>query len=231
MAAAASEPVRRHGAPRLVVDVWSDVMCPWCYLGHTLLGQALEQFPHAEHTQIRHHSYQLMSDLAAGTEEGLTEYLVRRRGFPRAQIEAMNAQIAARGAVAGLDINSGQAVAANTRAAHQLIHFAARAGRQQEMVQRLFRAYFTDGLNVGDHRVLATLAEEAGLDAAAAAKALESGTFDNEVEADLRRAQQLGISGVPFFVFADKYALSGGQPVEAFLTALTTAWQELSDTP
>ncbi|GAA2616814.1 DsbA family oxidoreductase [Dactylosporangium fulvum] len=227
MAGAASDRAAGH----LVIDVWSDVMCPWCYMGTTLLVQALERFPHAQQTQIRHHSYQLMPDLAPDTAVGLTEYLVRQRGFQRQQIEAMNAQIAARGAAIGLEYRSERAIAANTRAAHQLIHFAAKAGRQHEMVQRLFRAYFTEGLSVGDHTVLAGLAAETGLDPAAAAQALATGVFDDDVQADIRQAQQLGISGVPFFIFGGKYALSGGQPVEAFLQALNTAWDEAPGTP
>jgi len=217
-----------RAADRLVVDVWSDVMCPFCYMGETLLAQALERFPHSAEVEVRYHSYLLMPDLPTDRAVDLIELLVAERGFPREQAEAMNAKVAARGKELGLDYRFDRAIATNTRAAHRLTHFAKQAGRQHEMPQRLFRAYFTDGLNVGDHAVLAELAAEVGLDRDAALSALDSGVFDDDVEADLRQARQLGITGVPFFVFNGKYAVSGAQPVEAFLRVLNTTWDEMS---
>jgi predicted DsbA family dithiol-disulfide isomerase len=217
-----------HPDDRLVVDVWSDIMCPFCYIGDTVLAQAVERFQHASDVEIRYHSFQLMPHLPADHAVDLNELLEKERGFPRAQAEAMNAQVAARAALIGLDFRLGSAIATNTRAAHRLIHWARSQGRQHDMVQRLFRAYFTDGLNVGDHDVLAGLAAETGLDRGAAREALGSGAFDADFEADVRQAGELGITGVPFFVFDGRYAVSGAQPVEAFLQALETAWQDKS---
>jgi len=217
-----------RSADRLVVDVWSDVMCPFCYMGDALLAQALERFPHGSEVAVRYHSFLLMPDLPADRAIDLVELLSTERGFPREQAEAMNAQVAKRGKEIGLDYRFDRAVAVNTRTAHRLSHFAKQAGRQHEMIQRLFRAYFTDGLNVGDHATLADLAAEVGLDRDAALSALKSGAFDDDVEADLRHARKLGISGVPFFVFNGKYAVSGAQPVEAFLKALNTSFAETS---
>lgn len=218
-------------AGRIVVDVWSDVMCPFCYLGDTLFQQALRQFPHRDSVDIRYHSFLLMPDLPADSVMDLYELLVTRRGYPREHAEAMNARVAESARQAGLDFRFDRAIATNTHRAHELTHFAAGHGRQHEMVLRLFRAYFTDGRNVGDRDVLADLAAEVGLDRAEAASSLGSGEFTEAVQADLRQAQQLGISAVPFFVFNNTYGVSGAQPVEAFLEALGKTWKETTGTP
>ncbi|MEU1178678.1 DsbA family oxidoreductase [Streptomyces sp. NPDC005820] len=215
----------QHPDGRLVVDVWSDIMCPFCYIGDTLLAQALEKSPHGSDVEIRYRSFQLMPHLPTDHAVDLNELLSKERGFPKAQAKAMNAQVAARAAQIGLEFRLDSAIATNTRAAHRLIHFAESQDRQHDMVQRLFRAYFTDGLNVGDHDVLAGLAAEIGLDPSAARDALDRGAFDAEVDADIRHAGQLGVTGVPFFVFDGQYAVSGAQPVEAFLQALDIAWK------
>jgi predicted DsbA family dithiol-disulfide isomerase len=217
---------------RLVVDVWSDVMCPFCYMGDTLLDQALEKFPHASGVEVRYHSFLLMPQLADGDAPvSPTELLSAKHGLPRAQAQAMNDQVTERARQIGLDYRLDQAQAVSTRTAHQLSHFAATHGKQHEMIQSLFKAYFTDGLNVADHQVLADLAAEIGLDRDAALAALASGDYADAVEADIQRARQYGIQGVPFFVFAGKYAVSGAQPVEAFLQALTKSWNETVGSP
>ncbi|MER5436245.1 DsbA family oxidoreductase [Streptomyces sp. NPDC002588] len=217
-----------HPDDRLVVDVWSDVMCPFCYIGDTVLAQAVERFPHGSDVEIRYHSFQLMPHLPPDHAVDLNELLEKERGFPRTQAKAMNAQVAAHGAQFGLDFRLDSAIGTNTRAAHRLIHWARSQGRQHDMVQRLFRAYFTDGLDVGDHDVLAGLAAETGLDRGAAREALDGDAFDADFEADIRQAGEIGITGVPFFVFDGRYAVSGAQPVEAFLQALDTAWKDRS---
>ena len=212
---------------RLVVDVWSDVMCPFCYMGDTLLAQAVEQFPHASDVEVRYHSFLLMPELSEDEAPvNAADLLSAKHGLSHAQAVAMNEQVSGRAREIGLDYHLDRAQAVGTRTAHQLSHFAATAGKQHEMVQRLFRAYFTEGLNVADHQVLGDLAAEVGLDREAALTALADGEFADDVEADLRQAREYGITGVPFFVFAGKYAVSGAQPVEAFLQALDTSWTE-----
>jgi len=212
-------------AERLVIDVWSDVMCPFCYLGDAHLNQALERFPHGSSVDVVYHSFQLMPELEVGKRVDLLDLLVNTKGFPRAQAEAGHTRIMAQGAKLGLDFRFDRAVTTNTFDAHRLTHFAKAAGRQREMVERLFQAYFTDGRDVGNHDELADLAAEAGLDRAGAAAALASGAFEADVTADINQARQYGITGVPFFVLDQKYAVSGAQPVEAFLQALQTAWE------
>jgi predicted DsbA family dithiol-disulfide isomerase len=214
----------KSGEPRLKIDVWSDVMCPFCYMGDALLAKAIEQFPHAEHVDVRYRSYQLMPGLPVDSDVNATEILVRAKGIPRAQAVAMNAQVEARAAKLGLEYHLDKALVVNTRAAQRLSHFARREGKQHELMIRLFRAYFTEGKHLGKYEVLAGLAADVGLDRARALEVLETGAFEDEVAADQRRGRDIGISGVPFFVFDDKHAVSGAQPVGTFLEALDTAW-------
>ncbi|MDP9822135.1 DsbA family oxidoreductase [Nocardioides massiliensis] len=208
----------------VVVDVWSDVMCPFCYIGDALLAQAAEKFE--QPVEIRYHSYQLMPHLPHGEAADLNELLAREKGMSREQAQSMNAQVSARAASVGLDFHTDQAIATNTRTAHRLTHFAAEHGKQHALVDRLFRAYFSDGLHTGDREVLADLAAEVGLDRDAALAVIDSDAHSDAVDTDIALARQIGISGVPFFVFDGKYAVSGAQPVEAFTQALTTAWQD-----
>lgn len=213
----------------LAIDVWSDVMCPFCYMGDTALSQALEQFPHRDTITVRYHSYQLMPDLPHDHPVDIAEVLASKRGFSRAQAVAMNNGVAERGRALGLDYRFDQAQTINTRTAHRLIQFAGIAGHQHAIVESLFRAYFTDGLNIGDHDTLADLAAEVGLDRDAALAALGDENLDRAIDEDIRQASQLGITGVPFFVLDGKYGISGAQPVPAFLQALEQAWAEQSD--
>jgi predicted DsbA family dithiol-disulfide isomerase len=216
-------------AEPITVDVWSDVVCPFCYLGDATLQQAVDASPQASSIQVRYHSFQLNPDV---TETMPTyEYLASRRGFPMAQVKASHEMFVTRGAELGLDYRFDQALVTNTKDAHRLIHFAKVQGREHEMVLRLFKAEFTDGLDISDHAVLADLAAEVGLDRAAAVQALTSGAHEADFQADIEAARQLGITGVPFFVFDNKRAVSGAQPLEMFQRALNLSWQDRSAAP
>lgn len=208
----------------LTIDVWSDVMCPFCYMGDALLAQAMAPFAHKEQVEVRYRSYQLMPGLPTDGEMNATEILVKAKGIPRAQAVAMNQQVEARAAEVGLEYHLDRALVVNTRSAQRLSQFARTEGKQHAFMQRLFRAYFTEGRNVGKYDVLADLAAEVGIDRARALEVLETGGFDAEVAADQDQAKALGIRSVPFFVLDGKYAVSGAQPVEAFRKALDTAW-------
>lgn len=216
----------RGVAGRVRVDVWSDIACPFCYLGTAALQEALGLFPHGESVDVLYHSYELTPDLAERFDGGANEFLAHEQGMPVAQAAAINAQLAARAATLGLDFQIDRMVIGSTRTAHRLAHFALEHGRQREMVERLFRAHYTEGAFIGDHQVLADLAEQVGLDRAAALKALEAGAYEDDVAADIRRARELGVRGVPFFVLDNKYAASGAQSAEALLQALTRVWDE-----
>jgi predicted DsbA family dithiol-disulfide isomerase len=193
-------------------------------MGDTLLARALEQFPHREHVDLRYRSYQLMPGLPEDSDVNATEILVRAKGIPRAQAVAMNKQVEARAAELGLEYHLDQALVVNTRSAQRLSQFALSEGKQHGLMLRLFRAYFTEGKHLGKHEVLGDLAADVGLDRAAALEALTTGAFEAEVAADQALARDLGVNGVPFFVFDSKYAISGARPVQAFVRALDNAW-------
>jgi predicted DsbA family dithiol-disulfide isomerase len=204
---------------RLMVDVWADVMCPFCYLGHTHLDHALAQFPHSAFVEVRYHSFELAPGMTPGVVQHIDDAVMEmNRGLPE------------RGREVGLDYRFDKVQFTGTRKAHELIHFAATHGLAHEMLHRLFRAFFTEGRNVGDLDTLAELAAEVGLDASEARSVITAGIYDKDVSADIAQAQQLGVHGVPFFVLNGKYALSGAQPVEALERALQTAWSDASGT-
>lgn len=216
-------------AEPVTVDVWSDVVCPFCYLGDATLQQAIDASPHASSIQVRYHSFQLHPDAIEPMKT--VDYLVGKRGLPAEQIAASHQMFTQRGAELGLDYRFEDALVANTKDAHRLIHFAKAQGHEHAMVIRLFKAEFTDGLDVSDHSVLADLAAEVGLDRAAALQALTSGAHELEFQNDVAQAQALGITGVPFFVFDNKRAVSGAQPLELFQRALELSWQDRASTP
>jgi predicted DsbA family dithiol-disulfide isomerase len=218
-------------AEPITVDVWSDVVCPFCYLGDTVLQQAIDRFPHGSTVQVRYHSFQLNPGMPVGEAIRSVDYLAQNHRMPAAQIAASHAQLAARGAEAGLDYRFEDNLMVNTLDAHRMIHFARAAGREHDMVERLFRAEFTEGLNLADHEVLAGLADELGLSRAGATEALATGAFADDIRADLAQARELGISGVPFFVFDNKRAISGAQPAEMFRKALDLSWQDRAPQP
>ncbi len=209
------------------IDIWSDIGCPFCYLGTTQLDQALASFEHKDQVQIVHHSFQLDPTTPFEPQQSLNAMLAAKRGMPEEQADQMNRQVGQMFAAAGLTMNHHEAKLVNTLHAHRLAHFAAAHGKQAAMLTRLFKAYFTDGLNTADIDTLVQLAAEAGLDPAAARAALESDAYTAEVEADINQAAQYGIHGVPFFIFDNKYAISGAQGTAAFSQALEQIWQEL----
>ncbi|MFI8632347.1 DsbA family protein [Microbacterium sp. NPDC077663] len=208
------------------VDVWSDIACPFCYMGTTALSQAIARSEHPDRVQVTYHSFELVPQLTGRFEGSIDEFLAEEQRVPITQAKAMNQQLAERFATLGLEYRHEVMVVAGTRSAHRLIHFATEQGQQYPMVRRLFRAQFHDGIDVSDHEALADLAAEVALDRASALEALTSSAYEERVAADIEQARDLGVRGVPFFVFEGKYAISGAQPVEAFLQALGTVWSE-----
>lgn len=209
----------------LNIEVWSDIACPFCYIGDALLLQALDSFSPKLPFKIRYRSFELMPELPAESDMNATELLVRMKGMSPAQAAALNRQVEARAAEVGLEYHLDRVRVANTRAAHRLSQFALGEGLQHALIQRIFRAYFTEGQNVGRHDVLTDLAAEVGLARDRALEVLESDAFDTEVRADQQQARQLGIRGVPFSVINGKYAVSGAQPLEVFQKTLRAAWE------
>ena len=209
----------------LTVDIWSDVMCPFCYLGDSVLEQALAEFPHRDQVEVRYHSFQLSPEL---TDSPISQEEHLGGRFSPEQLQGMAEQFNTRGAEHGLEYNFDRSLMVNTHKAHQLSQAANAEGKGHEVMLKLFKAHFTDGVNVADTDSLVAIAEDAGLDGQKTREALDKGTYVSDVDGDIAQARNLGISGVPFFVFAGKYAVSGAQPKEMFLQALNTSWSELA---
>lgn len=218
---------------KMKVEVWSDVVCPFCYIGKTHFDEALAQFAEKENIEFVWKSFQLNPDLKTNLDQTLYEHLSESKGISVEQAEGMGIHAALMGKAAGIELNFDKSVVANSFNAHRLIHFAKANGKQQEMKSRLFKAYFTEGKNIDDNETLIALAEEIGMDVEKAKAVLESDKYAADVNDDINESQQLGVKGVPFFVFDRKYAISGAQPPEAFLETLQKSfaeWREANPT-
>lgn len=209
------------------VEIWSDVMCPFCYVGKKHFENALAQLPFKDKIEVEWKSFQLDPTLPVdGTSESTIEYLVKRKGMPKEQIEGMMNHLDQAGSAVGIEFKQDISIPVNTFRAHRLIHFAQSHGKGNEMEEALFFAHFTAGKNVGDIEVLTELATSIGLNKEEVLALLQSEAQTQEVKNDIDEAQTLGISGVPFFVVDRKYGISGAQPIDTFAEALTQAYEE-----
>lgn len=209
------------------IEIWSDIVCPFCYVGKKHLEMALEQLPFKAELEVIWRSYQLDPTVP---EEGLAmtkkEYLVQHKGYSLEQVEGMLEHLTHAGAAIGITFNHDGLIPVNTILAHRLSHFAQAQGKGNEMEEALFYAYFTKGENVGKKEVLIRLGVSIGLDEAAVRSFLDTDAELEAVQSDIEAARKLGVSGVPFFVLDQKYGVSGAQPVETFVDAITQAYQE-----
>ena len=208
------------------VEIWSDVVCPFCYIGKRKFEQALHQFAHQDDVQIEWKSFQLTPDFVPVPGESIHASLAKKKGVSEAEGRQMGDYMTQAAKEVGLAYDFDKTIPANTFLAHQLIHFGAHHGQQDATKERLFAAYYLEGQNLNEVDTLASLAAEIGLDAAAARQALLADTYANEVRRDEYEAQQIGVRGVPFFVFDDKYAVSGAQPSAVFAEVLDKVWAE-----
>ncbi|MGC4934998.1 DsbA family oxidoreductase [Gordonia sp. DT30] len=202
------------------VDIWSDIACPWCYIGKRNFEAGLAQSGLADRVDVTYHSFELAPDTPIDFDGSEIDFLVGHKGMPAEQVTPMLDQVTAIAAEAGLHYDFGIVAHTNTGKAHELVHFAQAQGRQLDMVERLFAAYFSEGRHIGRADDLADLAAEIGLDRAAALTALTDGTEADAVAADLDQATAYGIGGVPFYVLGGRYGVSGAQPPEVFAQAL-----------
>jgi predicted DsbA family dithiol-disulfide isomerase len=208
------------------VEIWSDIACPWCYIGKRRFEKALATFPHRDEVEVQWRSYQLdptLPDHHDGTE---LDYLVDRKGMSREQVQGMFDQVTAIAAEEGLRYDFGSVVVANSFSAHELLHLAKARGLGDAVKEALLSAHFEHGEDIGDRAVLVRIGTQAGLDAAEIARDLETHSWRDAVVADVTAANSLGIRGVPFFVLDGKYGVSGAQPTELFTQALEQAWRE-----
>lgn len=206
------------------VEIWSDVACPWCYIGKRRFEGALKQFEHRDQVEVIWRSYQLDPGAARTSGQTLHDVLEKKMHLSREKALAMNEHVSALAAQEGLDYHMEQAQYDNSFDAHRMVHLAAVHGKQDAMEERLFKAYFTDGIAIGEKEALIQLASEIGLDAAEARATLDSDAYADEVRADLERAEAFGIQSVPFFAIDETYGISGAQPTELFKRAMDEAW-------
>ncbi|MFT4835010.1 MAG: putative DsbA family dithiol-disulfide isomerase [Flavobacteriaceae bacterium] len=207
------------------VEIWSDVVCPFCYIGKRRFEEALAKFGGKEEVEIEWKSFQLNPQTVSNPNISSHQNLANHKGISVEQATDMANQVTEMASNVGLSFDFDKAVVANTFNAHRLLHFSKAHGKQNELKERLLKAYFEKGENIDDKASLITIAEEVGLDKQAVQDFLNSDELAMEVKADIHEAQSLSIHGVPFFVFNRKYGISGAQPVEAFLQTLEKAMQ------
>jgi predicted DsbA family dithiol-disulfide isomerase len=206
------------------VEIWSDVVCPWCYVGKRQFEDALSRFGHADQVTVEWRSFELDPSAPARVDLPMATVLQRKYGMTAEQALAANQKMTALAASVGLEYHLDAVQMGNTFDAHRVIHLAATHGLGDAMKERLLAAYFTEGELPSDHDTLVRLAAEVGLDPAEVGEALTGDAFAAEVRGDEARATSLGATGVPFFVIDEAYGVSGAQPPEVLLGALEQAW-------
>jgi predicted DsbA family dithiol-disulfide isomerase len=209
----------------MLVEIWSDVVCPWCYIGKRNLEEALAGFEHRDEVEVVWRSFELDPGAPPVREGAYAQRLARKYGTSAEQAQGMVDGMTATGAAVGLDLHFERARPGNTFDAHRLLHHAARSGLQGALKERLFAAAFTEGVAVGDPDALRALAVEVGLDADEVAEVLASDAHAAEVRADEARAVELEVTGVPFFVIDRGFGIPGAQPPETLLRVLERAWE------
>jgi predicted DsbA family dithiol-disulfide isomerase len=208
------------------VEIYSDVVCPWCAIGKRRFEAALQRFNHADEVDVQWRSFELDPDAASIAETDSASRLAEKYGMTRQEAVSRQESLAATAALEGLEFHFDRTKRGNTFDAHRLLHLSRESGLQDALKERLFRAYFTEGEDVGNHETLARLAGEVGLDPAKSREILESDRYAVEVRADEREARELGIRGVPFFVIDQQFGISGAQQSDVILEVLNEAWRK-----
>ena len=211
------------------VDIWSDIACPWCYIGKRKFEDAVSRFeelPESVPIEIEYHSFELAPDTPVDFEGSEIDFLVGHKGMPEKQVEEMLGTVTTVARSVGLEYDFAALQHTNTVKAHELLHYAKNQGKQLEVKERLLRAYFVEGRHIGHVDELAQLAAEVGLDPQDVSRSLDADEHRAEVRADQEQAARLGINGVPFFVIDGRYGISGAQSPEMFVEALRQAAAE-----
>jgi protein disulfide-isomerase len=213
---------------KMKVEIWSDIACPFCYIGKKNYEKALEKFADASNIEIEWYSFQLDPTIPMEGNDGvnMTTYLEQRKGMPASQIQDMFGHIGEMGRNVGIEFNFDKAVIANTIHAHRLLQLAKTKGLSNEAEEILFKAHFTDGVDIGSLVELKSLGLTIGLEETDLDRVLNSDDFSYEVNQDIREGANIGVQGVPFFVFNRRYGISGAQPVDAFLETINKAFSE-----
>jgi predicted DsbA family dithiol-disulfide isomerase len=213
------------------IHIWSDIVCPWCYLGKRRFEHAVALFEHRDEVQVTHRSFQLDPTRPRHQTTNRREMLTSKYQLSDQQVREMDTRMEHLADIEGLEYHLSDAgLTGNTLDAHQLLQLGKARGMQDAVIERLYRAYFTEQRSVFDRDSLVALAGDAGLDQAEARDVLERDAYVDAVATDVREARSLGVSGVPFFVIDGRYGVSGAQATEVFTDALTTAWNEQAKT-
>jgi protein disulfide-isomerase len=213
---------------KMRVEIWSDIMCPFCYIGKRHFEQALQQFPNNNKIEIVWKSFQLDPSIPQHlpAKTSVYQYLAERKGMSYEQSVQMHERVVEMAKAAGLEYNFDKAIVANSFNAHRLIQLAKTEGLGDQAEERLFLAYFTEGKDFGDPTVLTELGQNIGLSPEQVSEALSNDEFAQKVKHDISEAEEIGVNGVPFFVFDRKYAVSGAQPSSAFLQVIERSFEE-----
>ncbi|HBX66931.1 MAG: disulfide bond formation protein DsbA [Balneola sp.] len=207
------------------IEIWSDVVCPYCYIGKRHLEQALEQLPDLE-VDITWRSFELNPNAPVNSDLDIYDTLAKKYGRDRNWAKQMNDNMVQMASSVGLNYDMDHVQPTNSFNAHQLIHLAQEENKQDEMKEALLSAYFEKGKHIGDTKTLTEIAEQVGIDKSKAEETIQNNSYSNKVMEDVEKAHKIGVQGVPFFYINEKYGLSGAQPVEVFVEALTEIAKE-----
>jgi predicted DsbA family dithiol-disulfide isomerase len=208
------------------IEIWSDLVCPWCYLGKRRLEKALADFPHRAEVEVVHRAFELDPARPPGRTFDRLESLAQKYRLTAQRARAMEEEMERRAAADGLTFRLQGGVVGNTFDAHRVVHLGRAAGREDAVLERLYRAHFTEQRSIFDHASLAALAGEAGLSPEGVREALAGDAAAGSVRLEEQTARDLGVTGVPFFVLDGRYVVSGAEPVELLAAALRRAWTE-----
>jgi len=208
------------------IEIWSDIMCPFCYIGKRRLESALKDFEFADNVQIEWKSFLLNPEMVTDPNKSTAQYLSETKGWSMNQTQQITQQVVDMAKEEGLTYYMDKTVVANAKNAHRLLQLAKTLEKGDTMKERLLQAYFTEGKNIDDRETLLQLALEVGLDKGRVEACLDSDEFLEKVEQDIYESRLIGVRGVPFFVLDRKYGISGAQPKEAFVQTIEKAWED-----
>ncbi|WP_339711449.1 DsbA family oxidoreductase [Cyclobacterium amurskyense] len=206
------------------IEIWSDIVCPFCYIGKRRFENALAKFDKKYQIEVIYKSFQLNPEIKTDMDKSVVQYLSESKGVTLEKAREMTEYVTQQAGIEGLDYKMDKAVVANTFRSHRLLHLALAQGLQLEMKERLLKAYFIEGKNIDDVSILADLAKEVGI--TNAEETLKNDNFTDQVKRDLMESKQIGIQGVPFFVFNGKYGISGAQESKVFAEAIEQSFKE-----
>lgn len=218
-------PIRKWGCP-MKIEVWSDFVCPYCFLGKRNLELALEKFAHKENVRIKYRSFQLNDPQDNEGEIYVTEALSKKYGMPKKQINLMNEQLQKQGKEAGITLNFEKLLHIQTSDVHRIVKHAESLGQSKDLINDLFEEYFTNNKNISEEETLIPLAVKAGMEEAEAKRVFETCKYGRSVKEDIELAREFNVQGVPFFVINEKYAVPGAQAVDAFIEILESIWEQ-----